>query len=133
MSIADNFQLPKELPSLDFIAGLIVREGSFLWVNQNDRSQPVFQIKMHANERPLFELIKAKLQLKEKIHEYTHQKRHYVVLMVRKRSVIEEKIIPVFTGRLYGIKAAQFYLWKERYFEEKVGFIYSQRKRWSYK
>lgn len=32
--------------SLDFIAGLIAGEGSFMWINQNNNTIPVFQLKM---------------------------------------------------------------------------------------
>ncbi|MEK7624023.1 MAG: LAGLIDADG family homing endonuclease [Patescibacteria group bacterium] len=109
----------EELPSLDFIAGLIAGEGSFLWIHQNGSKIPVFQLRMHACERPLFELIKRKLNLDEKIYEYTHQGRHSVLLMVRKRSTLEDIIIPVFNGRLFGKKAAQFELWKEIFLIEK--------------
>lgn len=118
--------MTEQLPSLDFIAGLVVGEGSFMWIKQNKQIVPVFQLKMHYRERPLFELIVKKLGLKEKIHEYTHQKRHYVLIIVRRRSTIEKIIIPTFENRLYGIKAAQFYLWREKYFEEKFNFSYRQ-------
>ena len=39
--------------------------------------------------------------------------------MVRKRSTLEDIIIPVFNGRLFGKKAAQFELWKEIFLIEK--------------
>ena len=115
-----------ELPSLDFIAGLIVGEGSFMWIKQNGTEIPVFQLKMHATERPLFDLLKTKMGLKEKIYEYTHQERHYVLLLIRKRSVIENIIIPVFDGRLFGNKKIQFENWKNKYFERKLNFIYKK-------
>ena len=35
-----------ELPSLDFIAGLIAGEGAFMWIKQNNTEIPVFQLKM---------------------------------------------------------------------------------------
>ncbi len=109
----------KNLPSFDFIAGLIAGGGSFLWIHQNGRRLPVFQLRMHATERPLLELLKQKLGLNEPIHEYTHERRHNVLILVRKKSVLENVIIPVFNGRLFGKKAAQFDLWKEIFFQEK--------------
>lgn len=110
--------------SLDFIAGLIAGEGSFMWINQNGNQIPVFQLKMHADERPLFELIKAKLALKDKIHEYTHQNRHYVLLIIRKRSTIENIIIPTFDQRLFGLKKKQFDAWRDKFYQRKLLFKY---------
>src|SRR3989338_4746548 len=111
--------------SLDFIAGLIAGEGTFMWINQNGQEVPFFQLKMHADKNPLFELIKKRLGLKEKVHEYTHQNRHYVLLLVRKRSVIENVIIPLFEGRLFGTKKGQFERWRDIYFQKKLSFIYN--------
>lgn len=113
-----------KLPSLDFISGLIIGEGAFIWVKQGKLEQPVFQLKMQAIERPLFEMIKIKMGLTEKIYEYTHQGRHYVLLMIRRRSTIENTIIPIFDGRLFGSKKIQFENWKNKYFENKLNFLY---------
>lgn len=101
-----------EPPSLDFIAGLIVGEGCFTTIKQGSQEVHAFQLKMHADERPLFELIINKLDLKEKIHEYTHQERHYVLLLIRSKEVLIKKIVPAFDGRLYGIKKIQFEKWR---------------------
>ena len=117
------------LPSLDFIAGILSIEGSFMWIRQNKSEIPVFQLKMQPTEKSLLELIRLKLGLKEKIYEYNHQKRSYVLLLVRKRSTIENVIIPVFEGRLLGNKMVQFEDWKNRYFEHKINFIYRQNER----
>lgn len=105
--------------SIDFIAGCISSHGFFSWTHQKGSRQPVFQIKMQANERQLLELIKEKIGLKENIHEYNYNNRHYVVLLVRSRFTIEEIILPTFTGRLFGTKAFQFELWKEILLKEK--------------
>ena len=112
--------------SLDFIAGLIAGEGAFMWIKQNNTEVAVFQLKMHALEKPLFELIKETLGLKEKIHQYLHQNRHYVLLLVRKRSVVEEIIIPTFEGRLFGLKKIQFEDWKNKFFERKRYYLYKK-------
>lgn len=122
-----DFDLEEDkLPSLDFIAGLVTGEGSFLWVKQNNTEVPVFTIKMHASERLLLTQVLKRLNLKEKLHEYNHGGRHYVTFLIRKRRVLEEKIIPIFKDRLFGKKKAQFYLWYEKYKEKKVDFIYKQ-------
>lgn len=122
-----NSKLPSsnDLPSLDFIAGLIAGEGAFMWINQNGRHQPVFQLKMHVGELYLFELIKLKLGLKEKIYSYSHQGRDYVLLLVRRRSSIEKIIIPTFDNRLFGLKEKQYLAWRERYFIEKEHHLYT--------
>ena len=113
-----------QIPSLDFIAGLISVEGSFLWSNQKGIEIPVFQLKIQGDEKTLLELIKNKLELKEKVYEYRHQNRHYALLLVRKRSSIENILIPFFEGRLIGKKRLQFENWKNKYFEKKLNFIY---------
>ncbi len=111
-------------PSLDFIAGLINTGASFIWVKQKETEVPVFQIKMHISEKPLLELLKQKLGLKEVIYEYNYASRQYVLLLVRKRSVIETAIIPTFDGRLFGAKKTQFEAWKKKYFEKRLDFVY---------
>lgn len=111
-------------PSLDFISGLISTGASFMWVKQKQTEVPVFQIKMHISERPLLELIKQTLGLKEVIYEYNYASRQYVLMLVRKRSVIETTIIPTFDGRLFGVKKDQFEAWKKKYFEKKLDFVY---------
>ena len=77
----------------------------------------VFQIKAHIDEKPLIEMIKAKLDLTEKIHEYTHDGRHYVILLIRKRWVIANKLIPALDGRLFGIKKHQYIQWRDEFFK----------------
>ncbi len=116
----NNSSFPDPLPSFDFIAGLISREGSFLWIKQNGTEIPVFQLKMRADERPLFELFKEKLGLKEKIYEYTHQNRHYVLLLIRRRRVLEDIIIPAFEFRLFGLKKKQFDGWKRKFIRKRL-------------
>ncbi|OGH92513.1 MAG: hypothetical protein A2534_01005 [Candidatus Magasanikbacteria bacterium RIFOXYD2_FULL_39_9] len=112
------------LPSLDFISGLISTGGVFMWVKQKETEVPVFQIKMHSSQHELLELIKFKLGLKENIYEYNYANRQYLLILVRRRSVIENTIIPTFDGRLFGTKRAQFEAWKKKYFEKKLDFIY---------
>ncbi len=118
-TVADNL-------SLDFIAGLIAGAGTFMWIKQGSQEVPVFQLKMSARERPFLELIKQRLGLKEKIHEYKHQNRHYLLLLVRKRSAIENVIIPTFDQRLFGLKKLQFELWRDKFFQKKLSFKYKQ-------
>ncbi len=111
-------------PSLDFIAGLISTGATFMWVKQKESTVPVFQLKTHIRQRELLELIKAKLGLKETIYEYSYSSRQYLLLLVRRRSTIENTIIPTFDGRLFGAKRTQFEAWKTKYYEKKLEFAY---------
>jgi len=126
MAILPEIKNTKQL-SLDYIAGLITGEGSFFWITQNKGKQkvPVFQLRMHYNDRELVFAVRNSLKLKEPIYEYKHRDknkpsliRHYVQLMVRKTEVIKEKIIPAFEGRLYGLKREQFNAWKAKFLKK---------------
>lgn len=110
--------------SLDFIAGLIAGEGSFMWIKQNSREIPVFQLKMHVRDKELLEMVRDGLDLSESIHEYLHQNRHYAMLLVRKRKSITEKIIPLLSGRLFGFKKIQFEEWGKKFLEEQEKWLY---------
>ncbi|HSR89414.1 MAG TPA: LAGLIDADG family homing endonuclease [Candidatus Udaeobacter sp.] len=115
------------LPSYDFIAGLVTTIGSFLWVKQKNSEIPVFQLKVQSKDYDLLVVIKDKLEIKETIHKYLHQDRQYCLLLIRSRRTIENKIIPVFDGRLLGQKQIQFDLWKKKYFEKKLNFVYHKQ------
>lgn len=116
----------QNLPSFDYIAGLINSTGSFLWVRQKNSEVPVFQLKLQSSDFELLELIKAKLEIKESIHQYIHQGRQYSLLLIRSRRTIETVLIPLFDGRLFGQKRIQFDLWKNKYFEKKLEFVYKK-------
>lgn len=88
-----------------------------MWVKQNGNEIPVFQLKMHADDKELVELVRDSLGIKVKVHEYNHQNRHYVVFLVRKRKVIADVIIPFFDGVLYGLKKQQFEAWKNKFID----------------
>lgn len=117
-----------ESPSLDFIAGLISTGATFMWVKQKQTEIPVFQIKMHASQKSLLETLRTKLGLTETIHHYQYKNRDYLLLLVRKRSVLENVIIPIFDGRLIGKKKIQFENWKNKYFQKQLTFIYKHYK-----
>lgn len=118
--------LNSNLPSYDFIAGILTTTGSFLWVKQKNSEVPVFQLKMRSGDFELLELIKAKLGIKESIHQYIHQDRSYSLLLIRSRRTIETILIPTLDGRLFGQKRIQFDLWKKKYFEKKLEFVYKK-------
>lgn len=103
--------------SLNFIAGLIEGDGSFMWIWQNGkRWVPVFQLKMHVKDKKLVTTVRDSLGLNEPVYEYNHGKRHYVLLIIRKRKSLEENIFPAFRNRLYGTKRQQFARWADLLF-----------------
>ncbi len=114
------------LPSYDFIAGLLSATGSFLWVKQKNSEIPVFQLKMAKNEEILLNLVKEKLGLREVTHSYTHKNHSYGLLLIRSRRTIENMLIPLIDGRLFGQKAIEFELWKKKYYEKRLEFIYKK-------
>lgn len=114
------------LPSYDFIAGILTCAGSFMWIKQKNSEVPVFQLKMQYFDYELLELIRAKLEIKEKAHQYIHQNRAYSLLLIRSRRTIENTLLPIFDGRLFGPKQIQFDLWKKKYFEKKLEFVYKK-------
>jgi len=115
-----------KLLSLDFIAGLVNSEGSFMLTKQNKGQQKVFafQLKMDYQDRELLLAVKNSLGLKEKVHEYDRRQRHYVLLLVRRRETIKKIIIPAFDNKLYGQKGIQFNEWREQFFEEERKWEY---------
>ena len=117
-----------ELPSYDFIAGLITSTGSFLWVKQKKSEVPVFQLKMQQGDYELLRLIKTKLGINESIHQYIHQGRQYSLLLIRSRRTIETMLIPILDGRLFGKKQVQFELWKKKYYEKRLEFVYRKNR-----
>lgn len=112
--------------SLDFLAGLIAGEGSFMIIHQNTSKQKVFsfQLRLHYDDRELVYAVKKSLGLKEPVYEFNHQNRHSALLLVRRRETIEKIIIPAFDGRLFGLKKIQFEAWKKKFFEEKKNWGY---------
>lgn len=114
------------LPSYDFIAGLLTGIGSFLWVKQKNSEVPVFQLKMQSGDHELLKLVKDRLEIRESIHQYIHQGRAYSLLLIRSRRTIENKLIPIFDGRLFGQKQIQFDVWKNKYFAKKLEFVYKK-------
>jgi len=111
------------LPSLDYIAGVVETSGSFFWVKSGKKENPVFHIKLIGKERAILELISQKLGLGGGVYEYLHGGRHYALLIVRKRSVIERVIIPTFDQRLLGTKKIQFEAWRDRFNRQQLAKI----------
>ena len=108
--------IKKELPSLDYIAGIISCHGNFGWTKKDNKTSPFFQIKIHASELPLLKLIKAKLGLSEKIHQYDHQDRKYVILTVHRKNTLHNTIIPALEFRMFNMKQKQFEKWKTQFY-----------------
>ncbi len=105
-----------ELPSLDYIAGIISCHGNFGWIKKDKTQSPFFKIKMHASEITLLKLIRSKLGLSEKIHKYDHQGRKYVLLTVHRKNTLHSVIIPALEFRLFGVKQKEFEKWKNGFY-----------------
>lgn len=110
----------REKLSLDFIAGLIVGEGTFYWTKHpNGYYKPVFALRMHIRDYDLVTNVRDSLGLKrEKIYEYRHGGRHYAFLIVRNVGSLKNHIIPLVWPRLSGYKREQFKVWFRRFQNE---------------
>ena len=106
--------------TLDHIAGIVSMHGSFLWVKQNSKEIPVFQIKLQPKETQLLEQIKEKLEVDEVIHSYSHSNRNYVIILIRRRWVIINKLMPIFDNRLCGSKKQVYEDWKRKILNESM-------------
>lgn len=121
--------------SYNFIAGLIVGEGCFSWDTRSDtilgrkRKVPVFALRMHVRDKWLVTAARDTMNLEgNKIYEYTHNNRHYIMLIVRNIGDIKNIVIPFFYKRLRGYKREQFFQWLEDFGKSEVSegykFIY---------
>ncbi len=97
--------------NLDFVAGLIVGEGSFYWTRVSYGKIPAFALRMHVRDKALVEAVRNSLGLKAKVREYIHDNRHYVSLAVREIGPLKNIIIPTLYPRLFGYKKLQFLQW----------------------
>ena len=114
----------RALPSLDYIAGIISCHGNFSWTKRGKIQAPFFQIKMHHSELRLLKMIKTKLDLSEKIHQYNHQGRKYLLLTVHRKNTIHSVIIPALEFRLFGMKLGKFEKWKKQFYRLWIHKIY---------
>lgn len=115
----------------DFIAGLIVGEGTFCFTTtgnklfEETRKIPTFQLRMHVRDKKLVTAVRDMMNLKEnKIYEYTHNNRHYAMLIIRNIGDIKNIIIPFFYKNLKGYKRKQFYQWLEDFNKLEVAECY---------
>src|SRR3989338_7328460 len=117
-----------ELLSKDFIAGLVVGEGTFYWTKSVDNKKiPVFALRMHVRDFDLLINVKYSLDLKEKVYEYTHNSRHYAFLIIRNFESMK-KVIEEMYPRLTGYKKIQFVEWfncfEDKHLDERYKTIY---------
>ncbi|OHA01561.1 MAG: hypothetical protein A3C11_02390 [Candidatus Sungbacteria bacterium RIFCSPHIGHO2_02_FULL_49_12] len=106
--------------SIDFIAGLIVGEGTFYWTKTKDGYKlPGFGLKMHIRDYDLVTDVRDSLGLtNEKVYEYRHDNRHFAFLIVRSVPSLKNVIIPLLWPRLSGYKKRQFTAWFRRFDED---------------
>lgn len=105
-----------ELLSKDFIACLIVGEGTFYWTTDSVSSNkiPAFALRFHIRDFDLLINVKYFLGLKERVYEYNHGGRHYAFLIVRSIEGLK-KIIEDIYPLLSGYKKIQFVEWFKRF------------------
>jgi hypothetical protein len=106
--------------SHDFIAGLIVGEGTFYWTKSGSGRVPAFAIRLHVRDKELITAVRDSLGLRERIYEYTHNNRHYVMLIVRNIGSLKNVIIPIIYPRLAGYKRLQFLRWFREFFSPDI-------------
>ena len=107
----------RETLSLDFIAGLIVGEGTFYWTRAPQGKIPAFALRMHVRDKELVTAVRDVLGLRNRVYEYTHNGRHYAFLLVREIGSLKNTIIPLLYPRLVGYKRVQFLEWFRGFFE----------------
>jgi len=101
----------------EFIAGLIVGEGTFYWTTCPLGKIPAFALRMHVRDKELVSKVRDALGLRNKVYEYTHNNRHYVFLIVREIGALKNNIISAFYPRLKGYKRLQFLEWFHGFFD----------------
>ncbi len=96
----------------EYIRGLIEGEGHFgADTRSSGEKVPSFVLKMHARDKELIEGIRNYLQIHNRVYEYTHQDRHYAMLIIRDLTTLKNRIVPLFKGKLLGFKGTQFEWW----------------------
>ena len=112
--------------NLDFIAGLIVGEGTFYWTRSPRGKIPAFALRMHVRDKELVTAVRDSLGLKrERIYEYTHNNRHYAFLIVRNIGSLKNAIIPLVYPRLQGYKLEQFRVWFDGFYNPDIAEGYA--------
>ena len=106
----------RETLSLDFIAGLIVGEGTFYWTRAPSGKIPGFGLRMHVRDKWLVTAVRDTLGLKKRVYEYIHNNRHYAFLIVREIGSLKNIIIPLIYPRLAGYKRLQFLEWFQGFY-----------------
>ena len=102
----------KDLLTDDYVRGLIEGEGHFGADTRGGIEKvPSFVLKMHVRDKELIEGIRNYLQIQNRVYEYTHQDRHYAMLIIRDIPTLKNKIVPLFRKKLLGFKGTQFEWW----------------------
>ena len=71
---------------------------------------------MHFRDKKLLQNIAFSLGLDNEIHEYVHQNRHYVQLIVRDRKSLLFRVVPAVRWKLHGYKKIQLESWLTEFF-----------------
>lgn len=98
--------------TLEFIAGFVSAQGSFIKYTRNGHTYPAFQIKSSVENSSLLNQIASTLNLHNKVYNYNKAGRSYSLLLVRDRDSLLKKIIPALEGRIIGARADVYNQWK---------------------
>ena len=112
--------------SFEYIRGLIDGEGCFTfcpgWRKKDGKKSkvPAFVLSMHERDQRLIEMVRNKLELKNKVYNYKstmndgYKRGRRSTLMVREFDQLKDIIIPLFYKKLHGYKNRQFIQWLEK-------------------
>ncbi len=97
--------------TLEFIAGFVNAQGSFIEYTRNGHIYHAFQIKSSVDNSSLLNQIASTLDLHNRVYAYNKGDRGYSLLIVRDRESILNKIIPALKNRLVGPRSDAFENW----------------------
>ena len=120
------YDVPHEtMLTIEYIAGFISSQGSFISYSRSGHEYFALQIKSDFYNADLLEKIAASLGIHNRVYRYNKQSGSYSLLVIRDRDAIIKTIIPQLDGRLFGIKNIEYQEWKK--------LINEQSSTWNYR
>lgn len=110
--------ISEEKINRDFVLGVASVCATFFHISSARTEQFGMQIKLPASEIRLLERIRDVIGLKNKIYKIKNNST--VILIVRSRRSIEQKIFSFFDDGLAGNKLEQYEKWKQAYLRSEI-------------